>query len=241
MLDFFQFTIGSFASLFPVADPLGAIPLFIILSANASPELRQEFATKTGLYTILVLVIFLFIGGSILNFFGISIAVVKIAGGAVIFEAGWQALKEGSQLTPENKNVAISEVKEHENIAFIPMTIPLIAGPGSIAVTLGLAAQAGQDFSLETGLNYGAAMIAIAMIGLVSYLCLRLSSWLLEVFGETGIMAISRLLGLFILAVGVQLILNGFTDWIHDFNGQEQSALNFWISSLHQRSVTLNK
>ena len=80
MLDFFQFTMGSFASLFPVADPL-----FIVLSANAPPELRKEFASKIGLYTILVLVIFLFIGGSILNFFGISIAVVKIAGGAVIF------------------------------------------------------------------------------------------------------------------------------------------------------------
>lgn len=106
MLDFFQFTMGSFASLFPVADPLGA----------------------------------------------------------VIFEAGWQALKEGSQLTPENKTVAIAEVKEHENIAFIPMTIPLLAGPGSIAVTLGLAAQAGQDWSVETGLNYGAAIVAIAFL-----------------------------------------------------------------------------
>jgi multiple antibiotic resistance protein len=232
MLDFFQFTMGSFASLFPVADPLGAVPLFIVLSANAPPELRKEFASKIGLYTILVLVIFLFIGGSILNFFGISIAVVKIAGGAVIFEAGWQALKEGSQLTPENKTVAIAEVKEHENIAFIPMTIPLLAGPGSIAVTLGLAAQAGQDFTIETGLNYGAAIVAIAMIGFLSFICLRLSSWFLEVFGETGIMAISRLLGLFILAVGVQLILNGFTDWIHNFNGEEASLVKRWLSFL---------
>ena len=61
MLDFFQFTMGSFASLFPVADPLGAVPLFIVLSANAPPELRNQFASKIGLYTILVLVIFLFI------------------------------------------------------------------------------------------------------------------------------------------------------------------------------------
>ncbi len=236
-LDFLQYTIGGFASLFPVADPLGAVPLFIVLSANAPPELRQQFASKVGLYTILVLVIFLFIGGSILNFFGISIAVVKIAGGTVIFEAGWQALKEGTHISEEDKDIAISEVKEHANIAFIPMTIPLIAGPGAIAVTLSLAAQAGQDWTIETGINYGAAIVAIAMIGFLSYLCLRLSSWFLDVFGETGITAISRLLGLFILAVGVQLILNGFTDWITDFDGKEQSALNFWLSFLDNHSA----
>ena len=70
------------------------------------------------------------------------------------------------------------------------------------------------------------------MIGFLSFVCLRLSSWFLEVFGETGIMAISRLLGLFILAVGVQLILNGFTDWINNFNGEEVSLVKRWLSFL---------
>jgi multiple antibiotic resistance protein len=230
MREFLQFIIGSFASLFPVADPLGAVPLFIVLSASAPPELRHKFARHAGFYTFLVLIIFLFIGGSILNFFGIAIAVVKIAGGIVIFEAGWQALKEEPKLLPKDAKAAIAKAEHTDDIAFIPITIPLLAGPGAIAVTLGLAAQAGDTFSVETGLNYLAICLAIALLGIISYLCLRLSSWFLEIFGETGITAISRLLGLFVLAVGVQLVLNGFTDWISHFTGEEQSALNAWLT-----------
>ena len=139
---------------------------------------------------------------------------VKIAGGIVIFAAGWQALNEKPKLSEVEEKDAEEKVEHHQDIAFIPMTVPLLAGPGAIAVTLGLAAEAGQDFSLETGLNLLAIILAITIIGVLVYLCLRLSSWFLDVLGSTGITAFSRLLGLFILAFGVQLILNGFADWI---------------------------
>lgn len=213
-MKFFEVMIGGFAALFPVTDPIGAIPLFLVLTSGASRTLRNHLALKIAGYMFLVLVIFLLIGGSVLSFFGLSIAVVKIAGGIVVFEAGWRALKEKPKLTPKDEKVAELKAEHHQNIAFIPMTIPLLAGPGSIAVTLGLAAQAGQQFSVLTGLNYLAAIAAIAIICGITYLCLRLSTGVLVLFGERGITAISRLLGLFILAVGVQLILNGLADWM---------------------------
>lgn len=217
--------IGGFAALFPVTDPIGAIPLFLVLTSGASRTLRNHLAFKIAGYMFLVLVIFLLIGGSVLSFFGLSIAVVKIAGGIVVFEAGWRALKEKPKLTPKDEKVAELKAEHHQNIAFIPMTIPLLAGPGSIAVTLGLAAQAGQKFSVLTGLNYLAAIAAIAIICGLTYLCLRLSTGFLVLFGERGITAISRLLGLFILAVGVQLMLNGLADWMTHLGILEKASL----------------
>ena len=94
------------------------------------------------------------------------------------------------------------------------MTIPLSAGPGSIAVTLGLAAEAGRSFNRQTGLNLLAVTLAIIVVGTLLYLCLRYSNLLLLALKETGIKALSRLLGLFILAVGVKLILNGLAEWV---------------------------
>jgi multiple antibiotic resistance protein len=219
MLKFIESTISSFAALFPVTDPLGAIPIFLVLAAKASQDLRQNFALKTALYFLLVLVVFLFIGGSFLSFFGISIAGVKIAGGIVISEAGWQALKEESTLSQKDTEEATEKVEHHEDISFIPMTIPLLAGPGAIAVTIGLAAQAGEDSSVPPLLNLSAIILSITVIAIIVYFCLRLSNWFLEKLGNTGITAISRLLGLFILAFGIQLILNGVADWVGGLPG----------------------
>jgi multiple antibiotic resistance protein len=213
-MKFLEVLIGGFAALFPVTDPVGAIPLFLVLTSGASQQLRNRLALKIACYMLFVLVIFLLIGGSVLSFFGLSIAVVKIAGGIVVFEAGWRALKEKPRITPKDEKVAAFKAEHHEDIAFIPMTVPLLAGPGSIAVTLGLAAQAGRDLSWPTGLNYLAAIGAIALICAITYGCLRLSSRFLMIFGERGITALSRFLGLFILAVGVQLMLNGLADWM---------------------------
>lgn len=217
MRSFIEFTIGSFAALFPVADPLGAVPIFLVLSAGVNKQNRETMALKIAIYMILVLTTFLFIGGSLLSFFGLSIAVVKVAGGIVVFEAGWEALKEEPKLKEKDEKLVSEQIENQEDITFIPMTIPMLAGPGSIAVTLGLAAQAGKTFSFTTGLNFLAIITAISFIAILSYICLRLSSSFLQLFGENGITAISRLLGLFILAIGVQLILNGLADWVRDF------------------------
>ena len=118
------------------------------------------------------------------------------------------------KLSRQENQGAIHSIDHHEDISFMPMTIPMLAGPGSIAVTLGLSAQAGRDLSVATTLNLIAAAIAIAVLSLIIYLCLRSSSYLLKVLGERGISAMSRIMGLFILAIGVQLILNGIADWL---------------------------
>ena len=214
MEQFSNFLVESLAALIPVVDPIGLVPIFLSLSIGTPLKLRKKFARRTSIYSVCVLIFFLLIGGSILSFFGISTDIVKIAGGIIVFKSGWQTLNSEPKLKPTNSTNTVAHEQEYEDISFIPMTIPLSAGPGSIAIILGLAAEAGESFDRQTGTNLLAVATAILIVGALLYLCLRFSNLLLLALKETGIKALSRLLGLFILAVGVKLILNGLADWV---------------------------
>ncbi len=217
--DFVDFVLGSIAALFPVIDPIGGVPIFLVLTAGIPDSLRHSYAQQIALNVILLLVGFLLVGGGILSFFGISLEVVRIAGGIVVFHAAWHTMNADSKMSELENEDATHRAVEHEDISFMPMTIPLLAGPGAIAVALGLAAEAsrGAD-AVRTMWNLLAAGVAIGLIGLVIYVSLRFSSLLLKWLGAGGIQALSRLLGLFVMAIGVQLILSGLGDWIESLS-----------------------
>ena len=217
---FADFVLGSLAALFPVIDPIGSVPIFLVLTAGVPQSLRRSYAKRIALNVIFLLIGFLIVGGSILRFFGVSLEVVRIAGGIVVFHAAWNAMNADAKKMSDLENQeATNRVDQHEDISFMPMTIPLLAGPGSIAVALGLAAEASRGAtSGETLWNLAAISTAITCIGLVIYIALRSSSLLLKWFGPSGIHALSRILGLFVMAIGVQLILNGIGDWIESLS-----------------------
>ncbi|MEL7354241.1 MAG: MarC family protein [Cyanobacteria bacterium J06560_5] len=213
--EFLDFVLGSLAALFPVIDPVGSVPIFLVLTAGAPQSLRHRYAQRIALYVIVLLVGFLLVGGGVLRFFGVSLEVVRIAGGIVVFHAAWKTMNAESKLSDLENEDAAEKAGHQEDISFMPMTIPLLAGPGAIAVALGLAAEASRGFdTLQTTQNMVAIVVAITLIGLIIYIALRSSSLLLKWLGAGGIHALSRLLGLFVMAIGVQLILNGIGDWI---------------------------
>ncbi|MEL7144254.1 MAG: MarC family protein [Cyanobacteria bacterium J06573_11] len=213
--EFADFILGSLAALFPVIDPIGSVPIFLVLTAGVPQALRHRYARRIALNVIFLLVGFLLVGGGILRFFGVSLEVVRIAGGIVVFHAAWNTMNAESKLSDLENEDATQRAGHQEDISFMPMTIPLLAGPGAIAVALGLAAEASRGFdTLKTTQNMVAIVVAIALIGLIIYIALRSSTLLLKWLGGGGIHALSRLLGLFVMAIGVQLILNGIGDWI---------------------------
>jgi multiple antibiotic resistance protein len=218
MQAFIDFTVASIAALFPVVDPIGSVPIFLVLTAGVPGAVRNRYALRIGRNVVVLLVASLLVGGSVLRFFGVSLEVVRIAGGMVVFHAAWKAMNSDPRLNQVDNADVAQRLDEHKDISFMPMTIPLLAGPGSIAVTLGLAAQAGRELSLPLALNLLATTIAIGCIGLIIFLVLRSSGLLLKVLGASGIQAMSRLLGLFVMAIGVQLILNGLADWLRSLN-----------------------
>jgi multiple antibiotic resistance protein len=217
--DFFDFVLGSLAALFPVIDPIGSVPIFLVLTTGIPESLRRSYAKRIAINVILLLIGFLLVGGGILRFFGISLEVVRIAGGIVVFHAAWNTMNAESKLSDPESEEATQRADQHQDISFMPMTIPLLAGPGAIAVALGLAAEASRGAAaVETAGNLLAISVAIALIGLIIYIALRSSTLLLKWLGAGGIHALSRLLGLFVMAIGVQLILNGIGDWIQSLN-----------------------
>jgi multiple antibiotic resistance protein len=193
------YTIGTLAALFPIANPIGAVPIFYSLTAADTRSERRKKAQRTAINVVLILAVFLLGGRTILEFFGISLNVLRIAGGLLVANAAWEMVTSRQRLTASEQQAG----SEQEDISFTPMAIPLIAGPGSIGVTIGLATK------LTHWSDYLGCLIGIVLFGGLLYICLVLGESLLSILGRNGLGALNRVLGFFILAIAVQLIADG--------------------------------
>jgi multiple antibiotic resistance protein len=193
----------TFLALFPIVNPFGGIPLFFSLTADFTPEERQSTALKTALYVIVILIVFMLFGRFVLNFFGISLPVLKIAGGLIVANTAWGMVTGSSRITMEENTDAMAK----DDISLTPMAMPMLSGPGSIGVVMGLAADA------DHFLSYIGMLIGIAAIGLSVYLCLSLGGPLVKRLGPSAVGAMNRIFGFLILAIAVQLVWNGASDF----------------------------
>jgi multiple antibiotic resistance protein len=151
-----------------------------------------------------VLIVFLLIGTYILSFFGISLAGVRIAGGIIIMRAAFSMLnpdKSGRKLTDEDEAAAM----EKEDISFSPLAMPLLSGPGSIAVVIGFASQA------TNMTDYVINGISIVLVSLCAFGMLRLAPIMVRYIGPTGMNVMTRMMGFIALAISVQFILSGIS------------------------------
>ena len=196
--------VASFTSIFSVVNPIAAMPVFLSLMEGNSDEEKIKTAKKAAIYMFSVLVTFLFLGTFILSFFGISLPGIRIAGGFVILRAGMSMMnpdKEGRKLTKEDTEAAM----EKEDISFSPLAMPLLSGPGSIAVVIGFGSQATgpTDYIINT--------VAVFITALIAWAILRVSPWLNKVMGRSGMVVMTRMMGFIALAIGVQFMINGIT------------------------------
>jgi multiple antibiotic resistance protein len=194
---------ATFLALFPIVNPLGGVPMFFSLTSGYSVAERRHTALKTGLYVIAILIVFMLFGRFVLNFFGISLPVLKIAGGLIVANTAWGMVTGSSRMTVAEHN----EAETKEDISLTPMAMPLLSGPGSIGVVMGLAAHA------DHFLAYVGMMIGIVALGLSCYLCLRLGGPFVKRLGPSAMGAINRIFGFLILAIAVQLVWNGMADF----------------------------
>lgn len=195
---------ASFTSLFSVVNPLAAMPLFLSLTERFSEYERIITAKKAALYMLGILITFLLIGTFIMSFFGISLAGIRIAGGLIIMRAAYSMLnpeKGGRKLTAEDEAAAL----EKEDISFSPLALPLLAGPGSIAVVIGFATQA--SGATDYLINGAAVLLVVA----ATYGILRLAPISAKYIGYTGLNVMTRLMGFIALAISVQFILSGIS------------------------------
>ena len=194
---------ATFLALFPIVDPFGGIPIFFTLTASWTAKDRNKTALKTGIWVFVILVTFLFIGRFVLSFFGISLPVLKIAGGLIVANTAWSMVTSHARITPEESH----EAEEKEDISLTPLAMPLMSGPGAIGVVMALAAH------VDSAASYFGMVIGIAAVALTVFLFFFLGGPLVRRLGPSAVGAINKIFGFLILAIAVQLVWDGVADF----------------------------
>jgi len=194
---------ATFLALFPIVDPFGGIPVFFTMTSTWTPQERHRTAFKTGMWVFVILVTFLFFGRFVLQFFGISLPVIKIAGGLIVANTAWGMVTSHARITPEESH----EAKEKEDISLTPLAMPLMSGPGAIGVVMALAAH------VDNAAAYVGMVLGVAGIALSVALFFCLGGPLVRRLGPSAVGAINKIFGFLILAIAVQLVWNGLADF----------------------------
>jgi multiple antibiotic resistance protein len=194
------------AALLPIVNPFGGAPVFLAMTADCTAALRATLAQKIALNAFILLLASLFIGTYVLEFFGLSVPIVQVAGGVVVCANGWELLRAGG-VTPAMP-AAAPAASEIASRAFYPLTLPLTVGPGTISVAITIGAHHPQ--SMRSLLVNGAADVAgAALIAATVFVCYRYADRMLRVLGETGTSVLIRLSAFILLCIGVQIFWTG--------------------------------
>ena len=196
-------------ALLPIVDPLGGAPIYLSMTAELTPEQRNRMAKMVAMNSFLLLLAAALVGAYVLDFFGLSIPAVQVAGGIVVCAIGWSLLN--SPNTPPALERGQSTLPTPEYLgqrAFYPMTMPLTVGPGSISVALTLGADPPRGFRplLMTAVAHS---VGILIVGLSVYLCYRYAEQILRKLGPIGTGVVMRLSAFILLCIGVQICWNG--------------------------------
>jgi multiple antibiotic resistance protein len=196
------------AALLPIVNPLGAAPIFLAMSADLPAQARRHLATVVARNAFLLLAAAMLIGSYVLEFFGISLPIVRVAGGLVVIGAGWRLLHAGHMDDQPQAKVVDAWERELARRGFYPLTFPLTVGPGSISIAITLGAR---DVSepASRAMFVVADLIGIAIITIIVYLSYRFASRLIASLGETGTNVFLRLSAFIMLCVGVAIFWGG--------------------------------
>jgi multiple antibiotic resistance protein len=199
------------ATLFPIVNPLSGATIFLSTTEGYGSAAKAILARKVALYGFVLLVASLLAGSHLLRFFGISLAAVQVGGGLVVAATGWTLLNKPDE-TREPSARAKASTHDLLKHAFYPLTLPLSVGPGSISIAITLGANLPKRLSAGWLVGWDsivAAIIGLAIISLLVWLCYYSAQWMSRVLGETGTSVVVRLSSFILLCIGVQILWNG--------------------------------
>jgi MarC family membrane protein len=191
-----------FAALFSVLNPIGTVPIFVGLTHGDSKKECSRISLWTAINVFLILLISFFIGKYVLSFFGISIDSLRIAGGLIIVSSGFSLLSgKFNKKRGINKKIE-TDAQQRNDIALTPLAMPMLAGPGSISLLIAFYQEhhATNELIIATS--------AILAIAVVIFIILRSANFLAQLLGASGIVAISRIVGFIVIAIGIQYIVS---------------------------------
>ncbi|OUX59504.1 MAG: antibiotic resistance protein [Afipia sp. TMED4] len=196
-----------YAALFPIVNPVGSAPLFLRMTRGRTTAERSVLALNVARNSFFLLLGSLFIGSHALEFFGITLPVVRVAGGLVVAAFGWQMLHAPEDPGPDRAKVDTGPAID----AFYPLTMPLTVGPGSMSVAVTLGSQRPTptvDFA-QLAILGGAAVAGLAAIALTIFVCYRFADRIIMFLGTRGTNVVMRLSAFILLCIGIQIIWNG--------------------------------
>ena len=205
-------TIGA---LLPIMNPFSTAPLFIALTAGMDRKRRNRQALLACIYAFAILVVFLLLGSIIIDFFRISIPGLRTAGGLIMSAIGFRMLFPAPVTVA---NIPAHEPQQELDIAFTPLAMPSLAGPGSITVVLTAAPQIKSIHPDDRGMVYVAVMAGMILTLIFCFLVLRAASSMVRFLGRSGIDAMTRIFGFLLICIGMQFLLTG----VGDFFGARQ-------------------
>jgi multiple antibiotic resistance protein len=199
-----------FATLLAIINPLEAIPVFLNLLQGKGPDVHRRVARKACLYALGLMLFFLMFGTLLLHVFGVSLSMIRVVGGIILTRIGFQLFAP----SPSGNLVATGS-NGSADIAFIPMAMPIMFGPGGIATLIGMAATMHLSRGgLET---YAASILAIVATMAATYLSLGSAEPILKKMGPKGIDAATRITGFFVSAMGMGLFFNGIVEFLQSY------------------------
>lgn len=212
-LTFGKSALLALATVLPILNPPASAPVFVNLTRGLDPATRAALARRIGLNVVLMLAGAMLIGTYVLDFFGVSLPIVRVAGGLIVAFTAWNMLHAQHVANDDKAQMAQSLSDDKVRMqAFYPMTFPLTCGPGSISAAITVGASL-HSRSINTSLvNFAGGLTAMLLIGLLVMLTYRYADRLLRPLGEVGLVVFLRLSAFILLCVGVQIFWDGASE-----------------------------
>lgn len=198
------------SALFSIVNPIGSALIFSQVTADRSHAERLDLARKVGTYGALVMLVALWGGASVLNFFGVTLAALRIAGGLVVAASAWGLLSAADE-NEVRKQDQVSEVSGADDVAFFPLTMPFTTGPGTISVAIALGSNLPVASPERVPFVLGASLAALTVAVMV-WVAYGSADRLVALLGHARARVLSRLSAFLLLCIGTQITLNGVLD-----------------------------
>jgi len=201
----------AFGALFSIVNPLSGAFIFFGATRELEPRVRSQVSRWVAIYSFSIVTVSLYVGAYVLSFFGVSIPVLRVAGGIIVAMSGWRMLnapdatEQRRSETPSPRSIDVSPSR----LAFYPLTMPLTTGPGTISVAISLGASRPRG-SYTSSLEFFVETItAVALLALLVYAFYRNSARLAGWIGATGTTIVVRLSAFLLICIGIQVMWNG--------------------------------
>lgn len=196
-----------FAALFPIVNPVGGAPVFLAMTEGLTDAERAQLARRITTNAFLLILGSIFVGTHVIEFFGLSVPVIRVAGGILVCSVAWDLLRSpdaGAQETPL-RHATPAELAAR---AFYPMTLPLTVGPGTISVAITLGAQVPRGVS-QWAVRIVASAVGTILLAVSIYVLFRYAERLTRAVGPTGTQVLLRLSAFILLCIGVEIVWSG--------------------------------